>query len=87
MNFLLLIPLLFSIPQLVISWGDVGHRAVAYLSEKYLTDQGSDLVSRLLANDKGYDISDAATFADVIKRQRPLTKPWHYIGELLVRDC
>jgi hypothetical protein len=79
--------MLLSIPQPVIGWGDVGHRAVAYLTEKYLTDQGSDLVNKLLANDKDYDISDAATFADVIKQKRPFTKPWHYIGELMVRLC
>jgi hypothetical protein len=65
--------------QPVIGWGDVGHRAVAYLAEKYLTDQGSDLVSELLANNKGYDISDAATWADTIKWKRPSTRPWHYI--------
>jgi hypothetical protein len=81
MRSLLLIPLLFSMSQPVIGWGDVGHRAVAYLAEKYLTDQGSDLVSELLANKKGYDISDASTWADVMKRKRPSTKPWHYIGE------
>ncbi|BCS04904.1 S1/P1 nuclease [Aspergillus luchuensis] len=66
--------------QPAIAWGDVGHRAIAYLAEKHLTRTGSDLVNELLANDKGFDISDAATWADTIKWKRPLTRPLHYIN-------
>jgi hypothetical protein len=53
--------------QPVTAWGDVGHRAVAYPAEKYFTDAGSRLVDELLANDQGFDISDAATWANTIK--------------------
>jgi hypothetical protein len=65
---------------LVTAWGDVGHRTVGYLAEKYLSQEASDLVTKLLANDRDYDISDAAVWADVIKHNRPYSAPWHYIG-------
>ncbi|GKZ51970.1 hypothetical protein AbraIFM66951_008870, partial [Aspergillus brasiliensis] len=66
--------------QPVTAWGDVGHRAIAYLAQKYLTDPASHLVNELLENDQGFDISDAATWADEIKWKRPLTRPLHYIN-------
>lgn len=68
--------------QPAIAWGDVGHRAIAYLAEKHLSATGSNLVNELLANDNGFDISDAATWADTIKWKRPLTRPLHYISML-----
>ncbi|KAF2269120.1 phospholipase C/P1 nuclease [Lojkania enalia] len=62
-------------------WGELGHRTVAYLAEKYLTSAASDMVSSLLANDRGYDISDAALWADTVKRRPGYThtREWHYI--------
>lgn len=86
MHALLLVPLFFLISQPVTGWGDVGHRTVAYLAEKYFTDQGSQLVEKLLANNDGYDISDAATWADKIKWKRPFTRPWHFIGDFFHCD-
>jgi hypothetical protein len=63
-------------------WGDLGHRTVAYLGYKYLTPETAEYVDKILANDNGWDISDAATWADQIKTKRPNTKPWHYIGRI-----
>ena len=63
-------------------WGDLGHRTVAYLAEKYFTADGSKFVNTQLANDQGFDVSDAAVFADKIKHSRPNTAVWHYIGLL-----
>ncbi|KAL3442974.1 phospholipase C/P1 nuclease domain-containing protein [Aspergillus insuetus] len=74
LNFLLL-----SVYQPVASWGDVGHRTVAYLAERFLTDPGAQLVTELLANNRGSDISDASVWADTVKQKRPYTRPWHYI--------
>jgi hypothetical protein len=54
---------------------------VGYLAEKYFTDGASQLVQQLLSNDKGYDISDAALFADKIRFGRPTTAGWHFIGK------
>lgn len=83
MRFAFALPLLSATP-FAHAWGELGHRTVAYLAEKYLTSEGSNLVSTLLANDRGWDISDAALWADSIKRRKGYTHTgaWHYIGKL-----
>ena len=71
---------LLSITEQARCWGSLGHRTVAYLAEKYLTTEGSEYLSTLLQ--QGEDISDAALWADEIKRQRGwgFTPAWHFIG-------
>ncbi|KAL4863443.1 hypothetical protein BDV12DRAFT_189699 [Aspergillus spectabilis] len=69
----------FSVSRPVASWVDVGHRTVAYLAERFFTDQCFQLVNDLLTNSRGFDISDSAVWADTVKRKRPYTRPWHYI--------
>ena len=73
-----------SIAQQARCWGSLGHRTVAYLAEKYLTVEGSEYLSTLLQ--QGEDISDAALWADDIKRQRGwgFASAWHYIGRCLL---
>ncbi|KAI8157819.1 Nuclease S1 [Colletotrichum sp. SAR 10_70] len=63
----------------VLSWGNVGHRTVGYLAEKYLTDEAAALVGKLLANDRNYDISDAATWADTLRGHMGWASKYHYI--------
>jgi hypothetical protein len=75
------IVVLLAAVQPISCWGSLGHRTVAYLAEKYFTNEASQFVQELLKNDRGFDISDAALFADKIKFRRPATKVWHYIGE------
>ncbi|KAF8849593.1 S1/P1 nuclease [Acephala macrosclerotiorum] len=62
-----------------LAWGDLGHRTVALLAQKYITPDTQQLLDSILQNDQDFDFSDAATWADTIKRQRPQTKEWHYI--------
>ncbi|KAM7191964.1 S1/P1 nuclease [Naviculisporaceae sp. PSN 640] len=62
------------------AWGDFGHRTVAYLAEKHFTPKAAAIYGEILENDLGYDISDAATWADTIKRKMPWSKPLHYIN-------
>ncbi|RFU24611.1 hypothetical protein B7463_g11726, partial [Scytalidium lignicola] len=63
----------------VFAWGDVGHRTVGYLAQHYLTPDASQWVDSLLANEDGFDISDAAVWPDQIKRRREYTAGWHYL--------
>ncbi|PVH75747.1 S1/P1 nuclease [Cadophora sp. DSE1049] len=63
----------------VLSWGDVGHRTVGYLAKKYLTDSATQLFEKILENPNGWDFSDAATWADTVKRKRPYTSTWHFV--------
>jgi hypothetical protein len=75
---------LLAVAQPVLGWGDVGHRTVGYLAQHYLTPAASSWVNTVLANEQGYDISDAATWADAVKHRRPYSSEWHYIGTLLL---
>jgi len=65
------------------SWGELGHRTVAYLAEMYLTPDAVEWETKLLHNndEPTKDISDWAIWADEIKRRRPwtFTPPWHFI--------
>lgn len=72
----------FLLAQGVISWGGLGHRTVGYLAQKHLTDDAAIMVAKLLKNNKGYDISDATTWADAVRYRYPESRKWHYIGEL-----
>ncbi|KAK0647127.1 S1/P1 nuclease [Cercophora newfieldiana] len=63
-----------------IAWGGLGHRTVAYLAKKHLTDEAVSLFDQILKNDFGYDYSDAATWADTVKRSMPWSSPFHYIN-------
>lgn len=62
----------------VLAWGNIGHRTVAYLAEKYLSPGATTYVSALL-NDA--DISDAAIWADEVRRTHEFhyTAGWHFI--------
>ncbi|KAF4635480.1 hypothetical protein G7Y89_g2621 [Cudoniella acicularis] len=65
--------------QPIVGWGDVGHRTVGYLAQKYFTDQASQWVDNLLANENEYDISDAAVWADAVRYHRHYTEGWHFV--------
>jgi hypothetical protein len=71
---------LVALAQPIAGWGDVGHRTVGYLAQKYFTTQASNWASSLLSNENGWDISDAAVWADAVKHQRQYSAEWHYIG-------
>jgi hypothetical protein len=58
-------------------WGNEGHEIVGAIAEANLTPTASATVARLLGS--GQSLSSVATWADTIKRQRPETKPWHFI--------
>jgi len=46
------------------AYGGVGHRTIGYLVEKWLTPTAARIFSDILANDRGYNFSDAAVWAD-----------------------
>ncbi|KAF9872530.1 S1/P1 Nuclease [Colletotrichum karsti] len=72
--------LLAAVVPSVLSWGNVGHRTVGYLAEKYLTDEASAIFGELLANDRNYDFSDAATWADTLRGHMGWASKYHYIN-------
>src|SRR5271157_4848223 len=59
------------------SWGDVGHKTIAYIAEKNLSIKTLKKINSFLS--KEGNIISVSTWADKIKESRPFTKPWHYI--------
>lgn len=61
----------------------LGHETVALVAHEHLSASTAEYLEDLLdfQNPKGYDFADSATWADRIKRVRPETKPWHFIGK------
>lgn len=74
--------LLLSAAQNAFCWGNVGHGTVAYLAQKYLTQNTASYLAQVLRDDQGdaIDYFDAAIWPDEIKRRRPYSEDWHFIG-------
>lgn len=60
------------------AWGGLGHRLVARVAERHLTDRARAGVRGLL--DRGESIADASTYADDHKREILGSAPWHYVN-------
>jgi hypothetical protein len=63
------------------AWGRVGHRVIARLAERHLTDQAKAEIRALL--EPGESLADCSTWADEHRRELPHTAPWHYVDVLL----
>ena len=59
------------------AWGRVGHRVIARLAERHLTDQAKAEIRALL--EPGESLADCSTWADEHRRELPHTAPWHYV--------
>lgn len=74
---------LLAVSPAVLAYGPVGHRTIAYLAEKWLSPDATRIFGELLVNDRSYDLSDAAVWADKARDQDWLTwhtSPWNYIN-------
>jgi hypothetical protein len=73
-------------------WGCEGHQAVARIAEEHLNRRALEKVNQLLVSvpidpalprwcsGQGLDpMSDSATWADDVRKERPEASPWHYI--------
>ncbi|HKU42939.1 MAG TPA: S1/P1 nuclease [Polyangiales bacterium] len=59
------------------AWGGAGHRIVAALAERWLSDPSRASVARLLA---GESLASIANWADAYREQCANTGPWHYVN-------
>lgn len=77
--FLRILPVLLCADH-ALSWGDMGHRAIAYLSQQYMTPEAIRLFDTIIKPDEKFDISDAAVWADRNKGGiYAYTYNWHFI--------
>ncbi|KAK1755550.1 S1/P1 nuclease [Echria macrotheca] len=87
----LTIPTLLSLvvvvaPPVVLAWDSLGHQTVGFLAQKYFTAQANATFNALLGigddGEGGFDIGDAAAWADTIRDpgNLPWSKGWHFIN-------
>ena len=76
----LLVPvlvLLIALPSPAWAWGRLGHRVIAKLAERHLSDRAKAEIKALL--EPGESLADCSTWADENRRELPKTAPWHYV--------
>jgi hypothetical protein len=61
------------------AWGALGHRVVALIAEKHLTDEASDAVKELLAIEGKERLSQVSTWADAMKSVLFVGQPSHVV--------
>lgn len=61
----------------IYSWGDVGHKTIAYIAEINLSKKTLRKIHALFSHED--DFISVSTWADDIKKARSETQPWHYI--------
>ncbi len=59
------------------AWGRLGHRVIAKLAERNLTDHAKAEIKALL--EPGESLADCSTWADEHRRDMPKSGPWHYV--------
>jgi hypothetical protein len=59
------------------AWGRTGHRVIAKLAERHLTDRAKAEIKALL--EPGESLADASTWADEVRGRMRHTAPWHYV--------
>jgi hypothetical protein len=62
-------------------WGNLGHRTIALLATKYLTDRGTTYLGKIL---NGTAVDDAAIWPDSYKTtpEGSYTMSWHFVDAL-----
>ena len=67
------------------AFGAEGHRLVATIAERQLSDRARSEVSRLLSIEPGATFASISTWAD--EARTPSTAAWHYVNLPLDADC
>jgi hypothetical protein len=66
------------------AWGRTGHRVIAWLAERHLTDRTKAEIKALLV--PGESLADCSTWADEVRGKLRHTAPWHYVDVPLDED-
>ena len=89
----LLIAVLLAIctPDFALAWGELGHRTVAEVASRSLSEPAAGAIARLLGPERFVDV---ATWADDYREINPETDSWHVVNipgwadvYLRARDC
>ena len=69
--------LLLALPSPAWAWGRLGHRVIAKLAERHLSDRAKAEIKALL--EPGESLADCSTWADENRGRLRYTAPWHYV--------
>jgi len=69
---------LSGLPLQAHAWGADGHRLIAALAERQLSEPARREATRLLSLEPGATLASIATWAD--ETRSPKTAPWHYVN-------
>jgi nuclease S1 len=69
--------LVLALPSPAWAWGRLGHRVIAKLAERSLTDRAKAEIKALL--EPGESLADCSTWADEVRGKMRYTAPWHYV--------
>lgn len=75
---LVLFALLLALPNTSVkAWGPSGHRIVAMVAMKHVSDQTRQKIKAILGDET---LADVANWADDVREERPNTEPWHFVN-------
>jgi hypothetical protein len=80
-----LLALVAVLPHLAKAFGGDGHRLVATIAERQLSERARSEVARLLAIEPGATLASVSTWAD--ETRAPTTAAWHYVNLPRDADC
>jgi hypothetical protein len=76
------------------AWGPEGHRIVAHIAERRLSDGARAAIGTMLAPDQEISDNMVCNWPDYIKHDEPESGPWHYVdipyeasSYVAQRDC
>ena len=61
------------------AWGPEGHRIVAHIAERHLSDAARAAIATMLAPDQSISDNMVCNWPDYIKHDETNTGPWHYV--------
>jgi hypothetical protein len=61
---------LLSLSSGALAWGALGHEAVAYVAQNYVTDETKSFCQGVLGNKSDSYLADVSTWADSYRRQK-----------------
>lgn len=61
------------------AWGPEGHRIVAHIAERHLSESARAAIATMLAPDQSLSDNMVCNWPDYIKHDETNTAPWHYV--------
>src|SRR4051812_23174606 len=64
----------------VTAWGPEGHAIISHIAAARLSAEARQQLIALLGSPSAETMAAGANWADEVRRDRPMTAPWHYVN-------